>query len=53
MIELIVILIIRIRQQTESVGDFTSAGHSNRNRAYLIPLNLLFKEAKAQTQAQR
>ncbi|XP_062177076.1 G-type lectin S-receptor-like serine/threonine-protein kinase At2g19130 [Alnus glutinosa] len=52
MIELIVILIIRIRQQTESVGNFSSAGHCNRNRAYLIPLNLLLKEAKAHTQAQ-
>jgi hypothetical protein len=51
MIKLIIILIIRIRQQKESVGNFSSAGHYNHNRAYLIPLDLLLKEAKAQTQS--
>nr|WAU86897.1 birch protein [Betula platyphylla] len=38
-----------IRQQTESVGDFRRAGPCNR--AYLMPLNLLFMQAKAQTQS--
>jgi hypothetical protein len=43
-----VILVIIIRQQTESVGDFIRAGPCNR--AFLMHLNLLFMQEKAQTQ---
>jgi hypothetical protein len=45
MVELIVILVIIIRQKTESMGSCASSN----NRAYLMSLHLFFNQRKAQT----